>query len=159
MNFGWYCVSGDPRESKGFIMRFDLRNKPSSWTKCEISLYVYQKGVNSGSASVYLFAGNWTEEEWDGYGNYMGDFEIYWKIEESIGFIQNTIGFQKIDITEYIGNITTPTFSIAVMPKNEFCSGYGFIYSSEWDGIDPPFPYVLPENDSYKNYLPQLIWN
>ena len=63
---------------KGFIMRFDLRNKPKRWSKCVISLYEYQK-VGSGQGLVYLFSGNWTEEEWDGYGNYMCDFEIFYR--------------------------------------------------------------------------------
>lgn len=157
--FGWYCINGDPRNSKGFIMRFDLRNKPKSWSKCEISLYVYKNVRGSGSGLIYLFAGNWTEEEWNIGYNYMSDYEIYWKIEESVGYISNSdIGFHRTDITEYIANITTETFSIAVMPKYEF-NGYGFIYSSEWNGTDPIFPYTLPEKDSYKAYLPQLIWS
>lgn len=143
----------------GFLMRFNLRNKPKSWSKCEISLYVYKKVRDSGYALIYLFGGNWTEEEWDGYGNYMRDFEIYWKIDDSIGSVSNSdVGFSITDITEYIDNITTETFSIAVMPKRNF-DGFGYIYSSEWNGTDPMFPYVLLENDSYKNYLPQLIWS
>ena len=159
VHFGWHCVSGDPRYTKGFVMRFDLRNKPKGWSKCEISLYVYQRIGGSGSALIYLFSGNWTEEEWDGYGNYMDDFEIYWKIEDSIGSISNSvIGFSITEITDYIANITTPTFSIAVVPKREFC-GYGWVYSSEWNGTDPLFPYTLPDSNSYKNYLPQLIWS
>lgn len=149
---------GDSSSTTGFIMRFDLRNKPKKWSKCEISLYVYNKVRDSGSAQIYLFSGNWTEEEWDGYGNYMRDFEIYWKIEEPVGSVSNgEIGFSIIDITDYIGNITTATFSIAVLPNREF-DGIGYIFSSEWNNTDPIFPYGTLEGDSYKNYLPQLIW-
>ena len=129
------------------------------WSKCEISLYVYNRYRGNGHGLIYLFAGNWTEEEWDVGYNYMRDFEIYWKIEDSIGSVSNSaVGFSITDITEYIGNITTETFSIAVIPKREFDGG-GQIYSSEWNGTEPMFPYILPENDSYKYYLPQLIWS
>ena len=146
---------------KGFIMRFNL-DKPSNWKMCEISIYMYGDGNGaSTTALVYLFAGNWTEEDWDGYGNYMDDFEIYWYIIDSVGSISNNgLGFRRVDITEYINGITTETFSIVVYPRrleNYDCGGY--FYSSEWDGTDPLFPYVLPESDSYKNYLPQLIWS
>jgi len=147
---------------KGFIMRFDLTDKPSSWEQCEISLYMYGDGNGaSTTARVYLFAGNWTEEDWDGYGNYMDDFEIYWDIDVYIDSISNNgLGFRRVDISDYISGIPTDTFSVAVYPsrlENYDCGGY--FYSSEWDGTDPTFPYVLPDSDSYKSYLPQLIWS
>ena len=147
----------------GFLMRFNLEDKPSNWEKCEISLYVYRVSSLRTIALVYLFEGNWTEEEWDGYGNYMDDFEIYWKIEDHIetnAISNSVVGFEITDITDYINNITTDTFSIAVYPRRlEHFDCSGSIYSSEWDGTDPLFPYILPENDSYNNYLPQLIWS
>lgn len=142
----------------GFIMRFDLRNKPKSWSKCEISLYIYKKVRDWVQGFIYLFGGNWTEEEWDEYYHHMDDFEIYWRIEESIGDIYTLdIGFSIIDITEYIDDITTDTFSIAMMPKKDF-DGLGYIYSSEWNGTNPSFPYGILEAEEYKSYLPQLIW-
>ncbi|MFX0167373.1 MAG: hypothetical protein ACFE9V_18770 [Candidatus Hodarchaeota archaeon] len=142
-------------EGRGFLMRFDLRNKPKRWLKCEISLYTYFGGA-TGSSDVYLFEGNWTEEEWDGYGNYMGDVEIYWKFDNSVSEINTfTIGFDFIDISDYITNITTPTFSIAVMGEG----GFSKLYSSEWNNTgDNMLPFVLTDGDTYKNYLPQLIW-
>ena len=144
----------------GFIMRFDLKNKPKSWTNCLISLY--QFSVYGGVASpVYLFEGNWTENPSitnDGCA-YMRDIEIYWKIEESVGSLGSMkIGFKFINITEYINNITTPTFSIAV--KGRLYGGWGnSFYSSEWDNTNYMLPYVMCDNDTYKNYLPQLIWS
>jgi len=147
----------------GFLMRFNLKDKPSYWEKCEISLYVYSVSTLKTTALIYLFEGNWTEEEWDGYGNYMDDFEIYWKIEDYVetnSISNSVIGFEITDISEYINNITTDTFSIAVYPRKlEYYDCSGSIYSSEWDGTDPLFPYVLPEDDSYLNYIPQLIWS
>ncbi len=147
----------------GFLMRFNLKDKPSNWVKCEISLYVYSVSTLKTTTKIYLFEGNWTEEEWDGYGNYMRDIEIYWKIEDYVetNTVSNSdIGFEITDITEYINTITTDTFSILVYPgKLEYYNCIGSIYSSEWDGLDPDFPYILPENDSYRNYLPQLIWS
>ena len=142
----------------GFIMRFDLKNKPKSWTNCLISLY--QFSVYGGVASpVYLFEGNWTEEEWDGYGTYMREIEIYWRFEESIGNLgSQKIGFKFLNITEYINNITTTTFSIAV--KGRLYGGWGnSFYSSEWDNTNYILPFPLYEGRTYKDYLPQLIWS
>jgi len=157
IHFGWHYVGNDPSYTYGFLMRFNIQNKPEVWSKCEISLYMYQTVGNKGSALIYLFEGNWTEKEWDGYGPYMRDIEIYWRIEEPIGSVSNSvIGFEINDISEYINDITTNTFSIAVIPERTY-NGVGWIYSSEWDGSD--FPYILPKSDSYKNYLPQLVWS
>jgi len=157
VHFGWHFIGNSPSYTYGFLMRFNIQNKPEVWSKCEISLYMYKTVRNKGSALLYLFEGNWTEEEWGDYGNRMSDFEIYWKIEDSVGSVSNSeIGFNRNDISEYINNITTNTFSIAIIPKRTY-DGIGWIYSSEWDGSD--FPYILPETDSYKNYLPQLIWS
>ena len=91
----------------------------------------------------------------------MHDFEIYWRTETYIGSISNSyVGFHKINITEYVDSMPTQIFSIAVMQRRlEYYDGGGYIYSSEWDGTNPQFPYILPEDDSYSNYLPQLIWN
>jgi len=49
----------------GFLMRFDLRDKPNNWETCEISLYLYRISGGQLSAYMYLFEGNWTEEEWN----------------------------------------------------------------------------------------------
>ena len=93
----------------------------------------------------------------------MRDIEIYWKFDDYVdtnAISNSVIGFEITDITKYISNITTDTFSIAVFPRRlEYFDCSGSIYSSEWDGSDPLFPYVLPENDSYNHYLPQLIWS
>ena len=154
--------TANPRKN-GFLMRFSLKDKPNNWKKCEISLYVYSVSSLRTTAQIYLFEGNWTEEEWDGYGNYMRDIEIYWKFDDYVdtnAISNSVIGFEITDITKYISNITTDTFSIAVFPRRlEYFDCSGSIYSSEWDGSDPLFPYVLPENDSYNHYLPQLIWS
>jgi len=98
-----------------------------------------------------IFEGNWSESS--------GNTEVYWKIER-IGGIKKEVGFDKTDITQYIENIETDTFSIRIYARGGGVWESGvWIYSSEWDGNDPSFPYILPESDSYKNYLPQLIWS
>lgn len=163
---GWsYTGSADTHNYDGFFMRFDISKKPLKWEKCEISLYCY--GIRSNGAStgrIWLFEGNWTEREWDGSPtNYMRNMEIYWKSNDYIDSIGGSgIGFRRFDISEYINIINTTTFSIAVLGGRsypEFTSTFygNKYYSSEWDGAD--FPFILPENDSFKNYLPQLIWS
>lgn len=161
LSFGTSQAGTATPDKRGFVMRFSLENKPINWKTCEISLYMYSIGTGGRTtARVYLFSGNWTEEDWDGYGNYMNDFEIYWKNDTYISSISNNyVGFHTINITEYINTIPTKNFSIAVYPRRtEYYNSGGYIYSSEWDTTDPQFPYILPENDSYENYLPQLIW-
>lgn len=163
LSFGTSGAGTATPDRRGFIMRFSLENIPNNWKTCEISLYMYSTGISGGrtTARVYLFSGNWTEEDWDGYGNYMDDFEIYWKNNTYIYSISNSyVGFHKINITEYVNNIPTKNFSIAVYPRRtEYYNCGGYIYSSEWNATNPQFPYILPEDDSYKNYLPQLIWS
>lgn len=142
----------------GFLMIFDLRNNPKSWSKCEISLYVFDDSMYTVSGSMYLFEGNWSETS---AGAKMNELDIYWEIEDPIGGVNNhQIGFDRTDITEYINDMSTDTFSIVIyIKKIHYNNGGGSIYSSEWDGIDPIFPHILPENDSYLNYLPQLIYS
>jgi hypothetical protein len=163
-NYVFYGVSGIDTATpdyKGFLMRFNLKNAPRSWSKCEISLYIYDVSYYgyTVSASMYLFEANWSESTES--GTRIRDLGFIWEIEDPIGGVNNkNVGFDRTDITEYIHDIPTDTFSIIVVIRStQYVNGIGRIYSSEWDGKDPLFPYVLPENDSYKNYLPQLIWS
>lgn len=134
-------------------IRFNLISKPNNWSKCEISLYewnFYKLGDYVVSFSVDLFEGNWNETS--------GNTEIYWKIERIAHSLGYRVGFKRFDITNCIKNNETISMRIYVRPQNRWFGSLSF-YSSEWDGLEPDFPYILPENDSYKNYLPQLIWS
>ena len=144
--------TANPSYSVAYI-RFDLRNKPSSWEKCEISLYEYSFYKMSDYVvgfRVDLFEGDWNETS--------GNTEVYWKIERVSMTLGYSVGFKKLDITNYIKNNNTISMRIYVSVQNKWKGTIRF-YSSEWDGIEPDFPYILPENDSYNNYLPQLIWS
>ena len=144
--------TGNPNYDVIYI-RFDVKNKPKTWTKCEISLYVYEfkNPLYSKAIKMDIFEGNWNESS--------GNTEVYWKIEK-IGGIKKEIGFDRTDITEYIENMETDTFSIRIYASGDgFFQSLVWLYSSEWDGTDQLFPYILPKIDSYLNYLPQLIWS
>jgi hypothetical protein len=158
LRFGVRGLSTAYPDYHGFLMRFSLRNKPTSWTKCEISLYVYDDYGATTTCAMYLFEGNWSATS---SGVNMNELEIYWEIEDPIASLSNNqIGFDRTDISEYINDIPTGTFSIVIYRKStQYSDGTGKIYSSEWDGIEPMFPYTLLTSDTYKNYLPQLIWS
>lgn len=134
-------------------IRFNLTNKPNNWSKCEISLYEFgfsKLGSYAVSFSVDLFEGNWNETS--------GNTEVYWKIERISHSLGYSIGFKKLDITNFIKNNETISMRIYARNQNKWRGSLSF-YSSEWDGLEPDFPYILPENDTYLNYLPQLIWS
>ncbi|KKK78462.1 hypothetical protein LCGC14_2843330 [marine sediment metagenome] len=90
----------------------------------------------------------------DYYNNVWKKQEIYWKIER-IERLSHVVGFDMIDITEYIKE--NDTISIKIYPNRYHYECRDSIYSSQWDGSN--FPYILCENDTYKQYLPQLIWS
>ena len=98
-----------------------------------------------------MFEGNWNETS--------GNTEVYWKIERISHSLGYRVGFKKFDITNYIKNNDTISMRIYVRESTTQWRGSLHFYSSEWDGLEPDFPYILPENDSYLNYLPQLIWS
>ena len=135
-------------------IRFDLNNKPTSWTKVEISLYEWNFNKMSDYVvdfRIDLFEGNWNETS--------GNTEIYWKVEEVDYSLRYKVGFHRTDITDYI-KYFNETISMRIYTNhNNRWKGSLYFYSSEWDGLDPEFPYILPENDTYKNYLPQLIYS
>ncbi len=140
-------------------IRFSLIDKPNNWNKVEVSLYKYSfyKQYNAPTIWVDLFEGNWTEE-------YITN-EIYWDLKNRFGsgftsILGYSIGFHRVDITDFIKGYNGTTFSIHIstgQPNRN--DGTIVLYSNRWDGGEPYLPYVLPENDSYKNYLPQLIWS
>jgi len=134
-------------------IRFNLTNRPNNWSKVEISLYeynFYKLGDYVVSFRTDLFEGDWNETS--------GNTEVYWKIEDIDYSLRYKVGFHRIDITDYIKNNNTISMRIYVKVQNRWRGSISF-YSSEWDGLDPDFPYILPENDTYKHYLPQLIYS
>jgi len=139
-------------------IRFSVANKPNKWSKVEISLYKYSfyKQINAPTIWVDLFEGNWTEE-------YITN-EIYWDLKDHTGWgfssiLGYSLGFHRVDITDFIKDYNGTTFSIHIYGRGNYNDGTIVLYSNRWDNSDLYLPYVLPENDSYLNYLPQLIWS
>lgn len=142
-------------DNKGCLMRFEL-NKPKSWSSCELSMFAFTE--SNPHFWVYLLSANWTETEDSWY--YWRDYvEGDWITEDYVDLVTIVSVTQfRINLTDYIDLITTKVFTVAFMDDSRFDGGASF-FCSEWDGIDPLFPYVLPNKDSYKQYLPQLIWS
>lgn len=155
------------------FIRFNLTDRPQNWSKVEISLYKYQfiKQVNPPTIWVDLFEGNWTEcllsweeqQEQEYYKNVWLKNKIYWEEINRFGTgfskpLSYEVGFQRFDITGYIKDNKTVSLHISGI-RGSYNKGLNWIYSREWDGGEPYLPYILPENDTYMNYLPQLIWS
>lgn len=145
---GGHTEAGNYPQSMA-MLRFNLSNQPSNYNSCEIMLYKYESSRQSNSVSftLDLFEGDWN--------NTNGNTIVYWKIERKIQ-INYSLGFQKFNITNYIGN--NETISIRITTWTTGWQGSINILSSEWRGNNPMLPYVI-EGEEYKEYLPQLIWS
>ncbi len=155
------------------FIRFNLTDRPQNWSKVEILLYKYQfiKQIYAPTIWVDLFEGNWTEcllsweeqQEQEYYNNVWLKNEIYWEEINRFGtgfseFLGYEVGFQRFDITDYIKDNKTISLHISCR-RGSYNKGLIWLYSREWNGGEPYLPFVLYDNDTYKNYLPQLIWS
>lgn len=128
------------------FIKFDLKNIPKRWVKCEFSFYVYEYERNYWNANIMILSNDWNEE--------MNSFDIDSNLPTHSGadfYWEHNFGLQRIDITDFIGNNESITIRIGAHGTYStggslvFINNYMIIYSKEAD-VD-------------KAWLPQLIWS
>lgn len=128
------------------FIKFDLKNTPKGWVKCEFSFYVYEYEKNYWDANIVILSNDWNEE--------MNSFDIDSNLLTTSGvdfYWEHNFGLQRIDITDFIGN--NESITIRIGAHGTYRSGSSLVFVNNYMMI------YSKEADTTIDNLPQLIWS
>lgn len=148
INSYWLSVGCYNKSYRWSILKFNLTNKPESWTMCEIQLYIVHDRITQMKPLYYynlmLDYNTWNENMT--YNEFMGTWNH--SIMFSDKFFDEKLGHLKFDITDYIENHN----SITIRLKEGYPDGFNYssyAFYSMWSkesGVDI-------------EYKPLLVWS
>ncbi len=128
------------------FIKFDLKNIPKRWVKCEFSFYIYEYERNYWNANIVILSNEWNEE--------MNSFDIDSNLpthSASDFSWEHNLGLQKINITDYIGD--NESITIRIGAHGTYRSGGSLVFINNYMMI------YSKEANTTIDKLPQLIWS
>lgn len=154
INADWLSVGCYNKSYRWSILKFNLTNKPESWTMCEIQLYIVHDRITQMKPlyyyNLFLDYNDWNEnmfyddfmETWSHWNHSIMFNDNYNK------FFEEKLGYLTFDITDYIEDHNTITIRLKEGYPNGFnYSSYAFY--SMWS----------KESDVDIEYKPLLVWS